>query len=119
MPDPDLEALLGPKPKRASFLAGLDTTPDPLADVEYTDDLATDALAELDAVQQAFRERRKGEDRRFAQATDSEYWIAVCFTDRADKEAFLKASRLTQLGDKYLDGYRAARILGINFETKG
>jgi hypothetical protein len=87
--------------------------PDPLADVEYTGNLEADSAAELDAVQQGFRDRTKREDERFRLVTDSEYWFVLCFKSREDKEAFLKAAGLMAVGDKYLDGYAAARVLGI------
>jgi hypothetical protein len=87
--------------------------PDPLAEVEYTGDLAADSAAELDAVQQGFRDRTKREDERFRLATDSEYWFVLCFKSREDKEAFLKAAGLMAVGDKYLDGYAVAHVLGI------
>ncbi len=41
----------------AQIVAPLD--PDPLADVEYTGDLEADSGAELDALQSAFRDRRR------------------------------------------------------------
>ena len=90
--------------------------PDPLADVEYSGDLQADAAVELDAMQQAYRDRAKAEADRFRNATDSEYWVAVCFKTRADKEAFLRAARLLHLGDKYLDGYGVASALGVEIE---
>lgn len=87
--------------------------PDPLAAVDYTGDLVTDSAAELDALAKGFRERTKREDERFKLATDSEYWFAVCFKTREDKDAFLATARLMAVGDKYLDGYAVARALGI------
>ena len=42
--------------------------------------------------------------KRFTAATDSEYWFAVCFESRAQKETFLDALGWLDLGDKYLDG---------------
>lgn len=91
--------------------------PDPLAAVSYTGDLAADSEAELDALAKGFRERTKREDDRFRLATDSEYWFAVCFKSREDKEAFLRAARLMAVGDKYLDGYAVARTLDIEMPT--
>jgi hypothetical protein len=88
--------------------------PDPLTDVDYTGDLAADSAAELDAIAQGFRDRTKREDERFRLATDSEYWFVLCFKSRADKEAFLRAAGLMAVGDKYLDGYAVARVLGIH-----
>lgn len=91
--------------------------PDPLADVDYTGNLAEDSNAELDALAKGFRERTKREDDRFRLATDSEYWFCVCFKTREDKDAFLAAARLMATGDKYLDGYAVARALDITLPT--
>lgn len=88
--------------------------PDPLADVEYTGDLPEDSRRELTALQQGFRDRAKREAERFRQATDSEYWFAVCFRSREDKERFLRALHLLAVGDKYLDGYAVARLLRVD-----
>ncbi|MBP2320475.1 hypothetical protein JOF56_000860 [Kibdelosporangium banguiense] len=108
-------AVMSGPTSQAELLAQLNAEPepDPLADVEYTGDLATDSAAELDAVQQGFRDRTKREDERFRLATDSEYWFVLCFKSREDKEAFLKAAGLMAVGDKYLDGYAVARVLDI------
>lgn len=91
--------------------------PDPLAEVEYTGDLEVDAESELDALQAAFRDRRRREDRRFKQSTDSEFWLALCFEDREQKEAFLSAFALSKMGDKYLDGRKVAAALGVNIQN--
>lgn len=90
--------------------------PDPLADVEYTGNLATDAASEFTALEQGYRDRAKAETARFKRATDSEYWVAVCFTTREEKEAFLTAAGLAHLGDKYLDGHQVAHQLGIELD---
>lgn len=92
--------------------------PDPLADVAYSGDLETDAAAELDALDSAFRDRKRREARRFTQATDSEFWVAVCFESREQKEAFLAAFDVARFGDKYLDGRKVAAALGVNLEGK-
>ena len=49
--------------------------------------------------------------------TDSEYWAAVCFETRAQKEAFLKALDVFRQGDKYLDGLEVARRMGIELPS--
>jgi len=88
---------------------------DPLADVPVTGNVETDAAAELDALAQGFRQRRDQEEKRFRNATDSEYWFAVCFRTRADKDAFLAAvGAVARLGDKYIDGYALAKQLGLD-----
>lgn len=92
----------GPKVKPAA---------DPLAGVEYSGDLAADSAAELSAMEQAYRDRAKAEADRFRGATDSEFWFAVCFTSREEKEAFLAGFGLARLGDKYIDGRALAKAL--------
>lgn len=95
---------LGAKPNLSSILGKPEQTPNPLADVEYTDNIAADSAAELTALEQGYRDRAKQEGNRFRNATDSEYWFAVCFKTRAEKEAFLTEYGLLPHGDKYLDG---------------
>jgi hypothetical protein len=87
--------------------------PDPLADVDYTGDEETDARAELDALHRGFRERTAREAERMLLATETEYWFCICFRTRKDKEAFLGAAGLIAIGDKYLDGYATAKLLGV------
>jgi hypothetical protein len=88
--------------------------PDPLAGVKYTDNLATDAATEFTALEHGYRDRATAERARFKRATDSEFWVAVCFTTREEKEAFLAAAGLAHLGDKYLDGREVAARLDID-----
>ncbi len=54
----------------------------------------------------------KAEQHRFEIVNDSEYWVAFCFESRAQKEEFLRLFDLLQLGDKYIDGLKAARTMG-------
>ena len=82
--------------------------PDPFADIEY-EGLESDGASEASALLLGFRKRAKDEEKRFREATDSEYWFAVCFRNREQKEAFLKALEWSKYGDKYLDGLRLAR----------
>ena len=75
-----------------------------------------EAEAALGEIERGFRERRKTEAKRFEDATDSEFWFAVCFDSREQKEAFLKALQWTLAADgadKYLDGVALARKLGL------
>lgn len=79
-----------------------------------TGNAETDSAADLDAVQAGFRERAKDDKSRKALATDTEFWACLCFQTRAQKEAFLSALKLLDLGDKYIDGLDAAQRLGID-----
>lgn len=96
-------------------IGGGSETPNPLDSVEYTGDVEEDAGREFSALQKGFRERADRENKRRQRATDSEYWFAVCFESREEKEAFLKAARVSKklMGDKYLDGRMLAKMLGI------
>lgn len=87
----------------------------PLDRVKYSGDLEKDAMAEFDAIDQGYRDRAKQEADRFRRVTDSEYWFAVCFKSREEKNEFLKkvGVKTALMGDKYLDGHMLAKILGI------
>lgn len=88
-------------------------TADPLAGIKFTGDPEKDSLLELDGLQAGFRDRMSREQKRFEVVTDSEFWLALCFQDREQKEAFIAALGLLAHGDKYLDGELVAQKLGI------
>ena len=115
LPDlPDLPDI--PDMTTPTLAADLRETADPLADVEYTGDLAEDVSAELTALQKAYRDRAGREATRFRDATDSEFWFAVVFDTADDKEAFLEAARIPiRMGDKYIRGRDFARRIGIEY----
>ena len=105
----------GKKAKKSpGFMAAASSAPDPLAGVEYSESVESDSASELTALEAAFKERRGVEDKRFQQATDSEFWVALCFRSREAKEAFLAATSTSRLGDKYVDGHAFAKALGVD-----
>lgn len=79
-----------------------------------TGDAEADSLADLDEVKRGFRERAKAENDRFQNVTDSEYWFAMCFKTREQKERFLVAMNWIQFGDKYLPGDEVAKLMGVD-----
>lgn len=81
---------------------------------QQTGNPEVDSKADLDEVQASFRERIKTENSRFQNTTDSEYWFAMCFQSREQKDAFLRAMNLFLIGDKYLNGVEVAKQLGID-----
>jgi hypothetical protein len=87
--------------------------PEYITPIDETGNPEIDCAAELDAVQEGFRNRAKDESNRFKLATDSEYWACLCFQTREQKEAFLAALGVLVHGDKYLDGQIVANKLGI------
>lgn len=107
MPKLSLPKRTGPSLNRTGPSLHPATPPAAPVDVEAV------AREELNDVQQGFKDRATREDQRFVDATDSEYWIALCFQTREQKEDFLREAGLTDLGDKYLDGMQVAKRLGI------
>lgn len=82
-----------------------------------TGDAEVDSAADLGEVERGFRARMKDDSSRKALATDTEYWACLCFQSRAQKDAFLQTLGLLVLGDKYIDGQRAAKMLGIELPS--
>lgn len=81
-------------------------------------DIEQEAANEINEVLTAFKNRAEREDQRFVDATDSEYWVAICFQTRDQKEEFLQKLGLLEMGDKYLDGMRVAHKLGVKLESR-
>jgi hypothetical protein len=65
-------------------------------------------------IRTAFMQRTKNEAARVELVTDTEFWCCLCFETREQKDNFLKAAGLFDIGDKYLDGRQVARKLGID-----
>ena len=72
---------------------------------------------ELNELLDGFKARATRENNRMLEAVDSEFWVAICFQTRAQKEEFLKKAKLLDLGDKYLDGMLVAEELGIELTS--
>jgi hypothetical protein len=87
---------------------------DPIGELDY-ENLSNEEAAtqETSAVLLAFIARSKAEQARFLLATDSEYWVGLCFQTREQKEHFLREAKLLQHGDKYIDGALLAKRMGI------
>jgi hypothetical protein len=111
------------KPGRARRrqAADPDLPASPLDGVEYTGDPEKDSVTEatltLEALQN--KERKKALRERLKLTEDSEYWCALCFETREQKNAFLKAVGAFEEGDKYLDGVGMAKRLGIDLPASG
>jgi len=100
-----LDAVLDPALRQA---------PPAVEERESTGSFAGDTARELSDLEQGIKDRKKAERDRFRAATDSEYWVALCFTSRSEKTRFLERAGLLELGDKYLDGRIVAAALDVD-----
>lgn len=81
--------------------------------IDRTTDLEGQCLDEFAAMKQMMKDSDKAYRERRELVTDTEYWFAVCFETREQKEMFLQAMGWILLGDKYLDGTQLARLQNI------
>lgn len=91
--------------------------PDPLAEVDYQGDPQVDARAELDALAVGFRARAKADRLRMQMQPDSEFYTVLVFDDRIQRQAFLDALGIADLGARFIDGRKAAAALNISLPT--
>lgn len=61
---------------------------------------------------------RKQQAQAIELANDTEYWFAMYFQSREQKEVFLQAMNWFSHGDKYIDGQFAAKIMGIELPPR-
>lgn len=84
---------------------------DPFDGVEYNGDPEHDTAAELNQYQKAVKENIRHYQKTIEGVFDSEFWFAVSFRNRTKKEAFLREFGIDQLGDKYIDGGKLAKLI--------
>jgi len=84
-----------------------------------TGDAETDSAADLDELQSGFRKRAADESARFALATDTEYWAALCFQTREQRDHFFAALKVRDIGigGRFYDGCAVAKALGITLPS--
>lgn len=82
---------------------------------EPTGDAEVDSANDLGELERGFRRRAADERRRFALVTDSEFWGAICFQTRAQRDAFFVAigAQPFGVGGRYFDGNAIAKMMGI------
>lgn len=94
-----------------------DPVDDPFANIDYsTGNIEEQSTKEASALLSSFKQRAQQEEARFTLATDSEFWFAIGFQSRDQKEAFLQAMEWLEHGDKYLNGLDVAEQMGIEIE---
>lgn len=84
----------------------------PLAGLEPTGDVEEDCKRELAVVKTSFQERKATEEARRKKATDSEYWVCLCFQTREQVEEFMRNCEHPRPDEKYVDGVKFARRIG-------
>lgn len=87
-------------------------------DVHALEGFEEEAAQDVPALLSGFKQRARDEEQRMLDAVDSEYWVAVCFQTREQKEEFLRKLGLLELGDKYLDGMEVAGVLGVELGAR-
>lgn len=105
---PVFESLFGDPPA--------EPTPDPLTDLEYSGDISADGQAEAEAILEAIKREKALRRDAYRLLVDSEFWFAVCFQSREQKEEFLRLIGWGDLGDKYLNGLAIAERLDLPIE---
>ncbi|QWS68281.1 hypothetical protein SEA_VANLEE_165 [Gordonia phage VanLee] len=90
--------------------------PDPFADVRWPEDLEEATKLEIEVLADLLRGGiPKDWLAKHGRVDDYPHWFAVIFADRPTKEKFLRLTGIGELGaDKYLDGYAAAAVLGLD-----
>ena len=78
--------------------------------------IAEQQKVELSDVLKKFKAQAKEEQKIFLENVDSEYWIAICFQSREQKEEFLRLAGWLKYGDKYLDGLEIAEKMKIKIK---
>ena len=96
----------------AEFLPADMESDDPLSALPYTGDPESDSKSELGALKEGFARRAEKENLRRQKATDSEYWVCLCFQTREQAIAFARGAG-GRSQDKYMDGRKVAARLGI------
>lgn len=97
--------------------------PNPFDEVEIDDEATFEEIsaaedAVIDDQFKAIREGREQQRKAIELANDSEYWFAVYFQTREQKEAFLKAVKWFEHGDKYLDGRWLAKKFNVELPPR-
>jgi hypothetical protein len=78
------------------------------------DSMEANDEAVLGSVIAGFRARAGREAERQAEVTMADCYVCVCFATRAQREAFLQATRWIILGRRYIDGREVASRMGID-----
>lgn len=82
-------------------------------DLADTGDLEGNVEAELGVALDVLLANKKGKNELYRIANDDEFWFAVCFQSKEQKDTFLELAGWAAIGDKYLDGLAVAKRLDV------
>lgn len=105
---PNFESLFGAPPA--------ERIPNPLDRLDLSDDPEEAAEQEVSAALQHILDEKKKRRDAYRDMLDHEFWFAICFQNRRQKDEFLKAVGWDKIGDKYLDGLKVAAALEVPIE---
>lgn len=91
-------------------------TPNPLIKLPEQEDPEEAATQEVSAALQHILDEKKLRRDQYRTMVDHEFWVAVCFQNREQKEEFLQKTGLIDLGDKYIDGLQVAERLNVDIQ---
>lgn len=90
---------------------------DPLESVEYREnDLEHNSDVEMSEVVKQIKEAKRAQFDRFRVSRDPDYWLALCFQSREQRDEFLRRVGWTTIGGRYVNGLDVARRLGADIE---
>lgn len=91
---------------------------DPMEAVEYRDnDLEHNADAEMSEVVRQIRDEKRIKFDRFRVSRDPDYWLALCFQSREQRDEFLRLAKWDAIGGRFVNGLDVARRLGIDIQS--
>ncbi len=94
--------------------------PNPLEEIEYTGNVEEDSRLEGEVMAAVLKQKEARERQAAAVdlANETEFWFAMYFQTREQKDAFLKAVKWFEMGDKYLDGLLVAKEMGVELPPR-
>ena len=78
--------------------------------------LEADATEEVSLALQTILAERAANRDRYRVTNDRDYYVLICFQSRDQKLEFLDKTGWLQFGERFIDGLRLARLLGVDVE---
>lgn len=85
-------------------------------DPELSQGLESDAEEEVSLALQTILDERAQKRDMYRLTNDQDYYVLVCFQSKEQKLEFLDKTGWRQLGERFIDGLKLARLLGVDIE---